>query len=192
MSEHLHQTSGELLDIVDENGEPTGQVVDKKTIHAQGLPHRDTHVWITNGRDFLQQQRNMDKSIMPGAWDISVGGHVAAGESYLDAAVRETEEELGLWLPAERFVAIGRVATQLQFPGWEKPHNIVGANFVIVDRDLEIGDLQLQESEVMGARWYPIDQLESDLQTGPGRKLHAPQPRLLYELGIAGMREVGM
>lgn len=61
MSELLQTPrSGELLDIVDAYGEPTGQVLDKKTIHDQGLRHRDVHVWVTNGNDFLQQQRTWD------------------------------------------------------------------------------------------------------------------------------------
>ena len=189
MSEFVAPRSGELLDVVDEYGEPVGEPVDKKTIHQRGLRHRDVHVWVTNGTDLLQQQRTWDKAIMPGAWDISVGGHVATGESYLDAAVRETAEELGLELPAARFVNIGKVATQVEIPGWEQPHNIVGDNFVVVEHDLAIAALRLQDEEVLGARWYPIDQLEADLASPATAGLHAPQPEALYALGIAGMRE---
>ena len=50
---HAVDTSGELLDVVDELGQPTGQILDKKTIHAEGVRHRDVHVWITNGVDIL-------------------------------------------------------------------------------------------------------------------------------------------
>lgn len=178
----------ELLDVVDQYGEPTGQTLDKETIHRLGIPHRDVHVWITNGQDFLQQQRNLDKSIMPGAWDISVGGHVGTGESYLSAAMRETSEELGVDFAPQRFVRIGRIATQLQFPGWRQNHNIIGDNFVVVEPDLEISDLRLQTEEVMGARWYSIDQLEQDLVDPETALRHAPQPSTLYALGIAGMR----
>jgi len=191
MSKHTTpQTSGELLDIVNEWGEPTGRIVDKRTIHVQGLRHRDVHVWITNGRDMLQQQRNSDKSIMPDTWDISVGGHVSAGESYLDAAIRETHEELGLTRTPKQFRRIGLVATRLMFPGWEHPHNIVGDNFVAYEQGLSLDDLQLQESEVQGARWYPIEQLERDLMSDDSAQLHAPQPAALYALGIAGMRSI--
>lgn len=183
-------TTGELLDIVNEYGEPTGEVRSKKAIHEQGLPHRDVHVWLTNGHDLLQQRRNLDKSIMPGEWDISVGGHVGAGESYLEAAVRETSEELGLELPAHRFHNIGMVATKLLFPGWKQPHNIVGDNFVIVEPGLQLSDLRLQQEEVMNARWYPIDRLGADLQNPITAELHAKQPMNLYRLGIGGLRRV--
>lgn len=183
-------TSGELLDVVDQHGDPTGEVVDKTTIHEQGLPHRDVHVWVTDGENYLEQQRTWDKAIMPGAWDISVGGHVSTGETYLDAAVRETGEELGLERPPEQFVYIGTLATKVPIEGWQEPHNIVGDNFVLVEPGLALDDLQLQTEEVVAARWYPIDQLETDLQRPDTAQLHAPQPEALYRLGIMGMRNV--
>ena len=43
----------EMLDIVDENGLPTGQAVPRTVAHAEGLRHRTSHVWIVrrkNGR----------------------------------------------------------------------------------------------------------------------------------------------
>ena len=36
----------EMLDIVDENGLPTGQAVPRTVAHAEGLRHRTSHVWI--------------------------------------------------------------------------------------------------------------------------------------------------
>ena len=38
----------------------------------------------------------MKKDIMPGKWDTAVGGHVAFGESIMEALYRESREELGL------------------------------------------------------------------------------------------------
>jgi len=188
MIEQINLTQGELLDVVDIYGDPIGEIMDKQTIHDQGIRHRDVHVWITNGREVLQQQRRFDKSIMPGEWDISVGGHVAAGESYTESAIRETGEELGLWLPKERFIRIGRVATKLWLNGWEHAHNIVGDNFVVVEPDLTLSDLHLQESEVADARWYDLNQLEDDLVHPDTARRHAAQPTVLYALGLAGMR----
>ena len=36
----------EYLDIVDEYGEPTGQIVERSYAHEQGILHRTSHVWI--------------------------------------------------------------------------------------------------------------------------------------------------
>ncbi|HSX31357.1 MAG TPA: NUDIX domain-containing protein [Candidatus Saccharimonadales bacterium] len=182
----------ELVDVVTfPEGEPTGTRVTKAGAHAQGLPHRDVHVWLTDGERFLEQQRRWDKKIMPGDWDITVGEHVMAGESYLDAAVRGLSEELGLRRPADRFLRAGIVAAELIMqpgPG-QWTHRTVGDNFVVIERDLAIADLALQESEVLGARWYDIDRLEADLAHPDTAQRHAPQPMALWQLGIAAMRQ---
>lgn len=180
----------EILDIVDALGDPTGEVADKNTVHTEGLLHRDMHVWITNGDEMLQQQRALDKDIMPGEWDISVAGHVGTGETYLDAAQRETAEELGLDLNDEQFIDVGTFSSSLDIPGWEQPHNVVGENFVVYAPDLNLEDLNLQEEEVAGARWYPIDQLEQDLSDPENAENHASQPIDLYQLGIDAMRRI--
>ena len=36
----------ELLDIVDENGIPTGRTIERTLAHATGAPHRTSHVWL--------------------------------------------------------------------------------------------------------------------------------------------------
>jgi hypothetical protein len=46
----------ELLEVMHPSGEPTGKVLDKTIVHDGGLWHRDTHVWISDGENLLQQQ----------------------------------------------------------------------------------------------------------------------------------------
>ena len=53
------------------------------------------------GGEILWQERSHSKDVNPGQWVTSVSGHVDAGESYEEAAVRETREELGIDLPVE-------------------------------------------------------------------------------------------
>lgn len=45
----------ELLDIVDENGKPTGETVERKIAHSEGIRHRTAHVWIVRKSD--EEQR---------------------------------------------------------------------------------------------------------------------------------------
>jgi isopentenyldiphosphate isomerase len=40
----------------------------------------------------------MSKDVSPGYWTISVSGHVTHPQSYLDAALKEIKEEVGLTL----------------------------------------------------------------------------------------------
>ncbi|HSE29091.1 MAG TPA: NUDIX domain-containing protein [Candidatus Saccharimonadales bacterium] len=180
----------ELLDIVDEFGRPTGKTATKAQIHAQGLLHRDTHIWVFNDEGFLQQHRAANKKIMPNTWDISVAGHVDVGEDYLDAAVRETEEELSLRYPRERFLPIGRLGTEMFFKDWSHPHRVVSKDFVVYDPVLDLSKVNIQDDEVQGVRLYRFDDFDRDLMTEGGRKKHAPQPLVVYRMGLAAMLAV--
>jgi 8-oxo-dGTP pyrophosphatase MutT (NUDIX family) len=119
-----------------------------------------------------------------------LAGMWAAGESYLEAAQRETQEERGLEFDESRFIPIGRAAFELPMKDGAWIHRIVGDNFVIVERNLAVEDLTLQTSEVIAARLYPIDQLEADLSSSETAARHASQPPELWHLGITGIREI--
>ena len=73
----------EMLDIVDENGLPTGQAVPRTVAHAKGLRHRTSHVWIVRKKNgavqVLLQMRCAAKDSYPGCYDISSAGHIPAG-----------------------------------------------------------------------------------------------------------------
>ena len=91
----------EMFDIVDENGEPTGTVKERTKVHEDGDLHRTSHVWIVRdnnkgGLDVLLQKRSESKDSNPGCYDISSAGHIPAGCGYLDSALRELKEELGI------------------------------------------------------------------------------------------------
>ncbi len=86
----------ELLDILDDTGLPTGEQKTRLDIHKEGLWHRSIHLWIVKeDRYVLLQRRSMLKDLEGGKIDVSVGGHFAAGESFVDV-LREAEEEVGL------------------------------------------------------------------------------------------------
>ena len=86
----------ERLTVVDENDQAV-RPLDRKTIHRQNLYHRAAHVFIFNrlGELFLQK-RSHRKDNFPRRWDSSAAGHVDADEGYMDCAIREVGEEVGL------------------------------------------------------------------------------------------------
>ena len=89
----------ELLDVLDENGIKTGQVLPRKEVHKQGLWHRIIVVAIVNEKnEVLLQQRSHNKDKNPDMWDISVTGHISAGQDSLMAATREISEEVSVSL----------------------------------------------------------------------------------------------
>lgn len=87
----------EYYDILDEEGRPTGRTAARREVHARGLLHGAAHLWIFNSRgEILLQKRAPGKDSHPGLWDVSVAGHIDAGEEPETAAVREALEEIGL------------------------------------------------------------------------------------------------
>ena len=64
----------EYLDIVDRDGNPTGETVSRETAHRDGIRHRTAHVWIVrrtgNGWEILLQKRSMEKESFPGYYEV--------------------------------------------------------------------------------------------------------------------------
>lgn len=100
----------ERFDIYDEQDRPIGTAM-RREAHALGLWHHTFHCWLVrrgeDGRAYvLFQKRSETKDTNPGRFDITVAGHLSAGETVQDAA-REMEEEIGWSVPFERLVPYG-------------------------------------------------------------------------------------
>ncbi|WP_432736292.1 NUDIX hydrolase [Maridesulfovibrio sp. FT414] len=85
-----------LVEVVDDRDRPLSKM-DIREVHRQSLLHRSVIVLIydAGGKIYLQK-RSAAKKLYAGRWDISAGGHVYAGESREDAALRELDHELGI------------------------------------------------------------------------------------------------
>ena len=90
------QSPDEIFDIVDESDNVVG-ALPRSEIHRQKLKHRAIHIfWLGNNGKLALQRRSYAKDNSPGLLSSSCAGHVDSGETYLAAAVRELEEELGV------------------------------------------------------------------------------------------------
>lgn len=148
----------EWIDVLDRDGVPTGIVKPKPDVHRDGDWHRCAHVWIvrSDGRVLLQR-RALAKENWPGLWDISVAGHVAAGESAVDAAIREMHEEIGLAITASELTAIGTLTYSVTLRA-DYIENEVHEVFIL-RRDVELAALVLDPAEVMDVTWVQLDDL---------------------------------
>lgn len=102
----------EQFDVLDCTGRKTGGRIGRDEAHAAGVWHGAFHcliIYAGEGRDHaLFQKRSREKKIAPGLYDISVGGHYAAGEDAETAGPREIREELGIDIPFRALVPVGR------------------------------------------------------------------------------------
>lgn len=110
----------EFVDILDDSGRFTGSVRLKSEAHRDGLWHRCFHCWVvylpdSGEPELLLQRRATVKDTWPGRLDVSVGGHLSAGEDILDG-VREMREELGLEASAKDLIPLGEQRVEREIP----------------------------------------------------------------------------
>lgn len=92
----------ELIDVVDDHNKVISSVSEKE-LYQKNLAHRIVHVLVFNNQgEIALQLRSKTKSFCPGCWSTSVGGRVQSGESYVEAAIREMKEEIGIELKLEK------------------------------------------------------------------------------------------
>ena len=150
----------EFIDVLDENGNITGKVEERKKVHDNGLWHTHVGVWIINNKgELLFQQRSKQKKVGAGKW-TRTGGHVDSGETPLDAVKRETLEEVGVNIPLENFKLLGIRKEEVYNPD----NHITNRQFVysyytVVDYKLE--DYTMQTKEVSDLKYITIDEMEN-------------------------------
>lgn len=97
-----------FLEVVDEHtGRPTGPVARWETVHGRGLWHASIAVLVADRTKSIALQRRVESDSF-GKWDISVAGHLDVGETDIQAAIRETREELGLDIDSAMLVRVGK------------------------------------------------------------------------------------
>lgn len=153
----------EYLDIRDLNGNVTGKTKERAAVHSDGDVHGTSHVWIARQRedggcDILLQKRSRDKDSFPGCYDISSAGHLPAGQGYLESAIRELEEELGICAKEEELIFLGLHEGYSEEIFYGKPfrnHEI--ARVYLYNQPIEIHALKLQKEEVESVKWMDLD-----------------------------------
>ena len=143
----------EMIDVLDPlTGKKTGESILLYKAHEKGIWHESVHIHIVN-RDktkVLLQKRCDTMRFYPGMWDISVGGHVSAGEDAIFSARREIWEELGIDSDKLKINKIGRITEKLI------NDNIISNEYVsifIVYANININDIKKQVDEVSDVMW---------------------------------------
>lgn len=159
----------EFFDLRNRDGSKTGEIKARAQVHRDGDLHGTAHVWILrpNGSSFdlLLQKRSDCKDAYPGCWDTSSAGHLPAGSDFLESALRELEEELGLRVPQESLRLIGyqfRFDREI-FRGEPFVDNEYAAIYLL-PMDVPRDAFHLQVEEVADVRYFPIDWILDHLQ----------------------------
>lgn len=154
LKEHA-QNGDELFDVVDEEDQVVGQET-RDRVHRQDLLHRAVHIFVFNKRkELFLQKRSRLKDRHPGVWDSSAAGHLNAGEGYLETAIRELEEELGV------------VSKELQEIASIKASAATGWEHVKLYLARHDGAVRFPCSEVEAGQWFSIDEIRAWVQVRP-------------------------
>ena len=140
----------EYADVYDAQERKTGRIVPKDTPLSEGEYVMSVGIWILNkdGQIFATR-RSLTKRFMPGKWE-NTGGHVQAGETPVEAVIRELKEETGIDVTADQIVYLGEATREA--------HGI-GKNYGVT-MDVNLEDLFFSDGEVMDARWLSREEFE--------------------------------
>ena len=151
----LQKSTPETIDILNERGLRTGEILSRKDVHAYGKIHRAVHLYLFDtDKRILIQKRSPNCDHYPGFWSISLTAHVNAGETSGQALRRELKEELGIHpglVDLEFLFSYRRDATLR--PDYVDRHiHDVFVGFL----KQKVPPLHLQKEEVAEARFVPF------------------------------------
>ena len=145
----------EIWDLLDKDGNKTGETIEKTNLLPSGLYHLGVDVWIKNDDGkYLIQKRSMMKKRMPGMW-MATGGSVLSGESGSDAVIRESFEELGIEVDT----------SMLKFLFRNRLSDCINEVWIL-HQNIEISSINMQLDEVSEVKWVKKEDSTAMIASG--------------------------
>lgn len=154
----------EYLDIVDMNGNKTGEVKERKEVHNKGYWHRGFHVWIINSKhELLLQRRSANKDVYPNKLYASVAGHPISQEDEIAGIRRESLEEIGIELNKDELEYLFTFSQQVV----ENDGGFLDNMFYdvyLLEKDVKLDELKLQADEVRDVQYMNFKEFEKKIR----------------------------
>ena len=115
----------------------------------------------------LLQKRSRSKETFPGCFDASCAGHLSAGDSFAEGALRELSEELGIEAREEELFFVGLYSYEVKerFGGADIIDREIAAVY-LYQKPVEVSELCLQKEEVVAVRWMDFEELKAHSEAG--------------------------
>jgi isopentenyl-diphosphate delta-isomerase type 1 len=151
--------SVEYFDVIDEHDNVKDTKPGKECVKL-GLLHRAVVIFLFdyNGMVYIQKRAN-NLPFYPGYWSASCTGHVSAGESYLEAARRETKEELGI---KPEPIEVGKFIS----PKWEATHGVEWESIVVFEAVSRDANIVLSDESQEG-KYISVEEFQRLLNANP-------------------------
>ena len=166
----------EQIDILNPDGTPAGYARGRTEVHAKGLWHRTVHIWAFDSKGrILFQLRSRVKENNPGLFDTSCAGHISAGDSSVNAAVRELREELGVHKSSRDLEYLFEAKHESVLNGGSYLDNEYYDVYKITLSDSEIDSLVPQPGEVDGFVWMTREEFFAKHKIHPEKFVEHPE-----------------
>lgn len=150
----------ELLECFDENENPIQPKL-RQEVHSKpyAIWHGVTVVWLFNNHgEILCSKRSNYIEGNPGKWQTYFGGHVKFGSNFLETAMIELKEEIGLKLPSDKFILV-------DFGKREDVMHIYKNYAILFNGDLSKFDFT--DGEIAGVKWFSFEDYEKEKDREP-------------------------
>ncbi len=145
----------EIWELLDENGNKTGETMQAGEPIPEGRYHKGADVWIVNAKnEILIQKRSPNKRLSPNVWAMT-GGSVIKGETSLQTIEREVLEELGIHLNVQDLQLIATYQT-----------GDVWLDEYVVRQEINLCDVVMQEMEVSKVKWATYEEIDEIFEKG--------------------------
>lgn len=161
----------EILVLVDENDNEIGTDTRENCHLGKGRRHRAYVVFLFHAGKLILQQRSRQKTLWPGAWDVSFTSHVHPGESYEQAAKRKGLQELD--------AKVGGLSDVYSFVYFAPQGRYAENEFCrlfVGDFD---GSVRPNPEEIMAVKWTTLGALGRELKGNPDA--YTPWLKLAFE-----------
>ena len=144
MSEKVNK----LVDVLDKQGQETGEQKDYQEVHRDGDWHKSFHLWIIKDKNYvLLQRRSEHKDLEPNKVGVSVASHFLVGETLLHI-IDKVKQELGLKLELKDLEYLETNKVEISYP------NVIDCEFQEVyltfcNKPLNSYYLNYKEAEVI-------------------------------------------
>lgn len=144
----------ELLQVLTEDGKPTGRFEKREIVHRNRLFHNEVALWIIDkeNKRILLQRRSPDKKQNPNKLALCAG-HVTGSETIEEALAKEAKEELGLDInnyDVKKLITIRRTA----------PQNYCFSHHYYICKTIPIGSFIIQKEELSEVLYMDYEYLK--------------------------------
>lgn len=165
----------EYLDVLDENGAFTGEKKERNAMHTDGDWHKVVQIFVVNNNKIMLQQRALSKKSDPGKWCASASGHISAGEESYEAAIKEFQEELGIKIEKKDLLLIDTFKSpSITFNNGNKIINNHFVDLYVVNKEININDINIQPEEVNQVDYFSIDEFINMVKKCDDRLTNTP------------------